>query len=56
MVVDDLHWADPSTIELLGRLIQRSSDVPLLLVLTLRPDFVPPWGAAEHVHTLISTR
>jgi class 3 adenylate cyclase len=52
MVVDDLHWVDPSTIELLGRLLERSSDVPLLLLLTFRPDFVPPWPAAEHVHTL----
>ena len=52
MVLEDLHWADPSTIELLGRLLQASSDVPLLLLLTLRPDFVPPWGEAEQVHML----
>jgi hypothetical protein len=52
MVLEDLHWADPSTLELLGRLIQSSSDVPLLLLLTLRPDFTPLWAGAEHIHTL----
>jgi len=60
MVVEDLHWADPSTIELLTLLLKSSSDVPLLLLLTLRPDFLtvaPPvmvaeWSSAEHVHTL----
>ena len=51
MVMEDLHWADPSTIELLGLLASRCSDVPLLLVFTFRPDFVPPWSGPG-VHTL----
>jgi class 3 adenylate cyclase len=52
MVMEDLHWADPSTIELLGLLASRCNDVPLLLVFTFRPDFVPPWPQGASVHTL----
>ena len=42
MLMEDVHWADPSTVDLLNRLFQRCSDVPLLLLLTMRPDGVPP--------------
>jgi class 3 adenylate cyclase len=52
MVMEDLHWADPSTIELLGLLATRCRDVPLLLLFTFRPDFVPPWQNLAGVHTL----
>jgi TOMM system kinase/cyclase fusion protein len=44
LVAEDLHWIDPSTLELLGMLIEQTSAVPLLLVLTFRPEFRPPWG------------
>ncbi len=43
IVVEDLHWADPSTLELLGRLQQCLREAPLLLVLSARPEFRPPW-------------
>jgi len=43
LVVEDLHWADPSTLELLGRLVAASAGARLLLLLTHRPHFAPPW-------------
>jgi class 3 adenylate cyclase/tetratricopeptide (TPR) repeat protein len=42
-VVEDLHWADPSTLELLGRLVDRVPGRRVFLLLTARPDFVEPW-------------
>ncbi len=44
LVVEDLHWADPSTLELLGMLVDTSSEAPLLLLLTARPQFRSPWS------------
>lgn len=45
VVVEDLHWADPSTLELLTHFIAQSRQVPLLLVMTARSGFQPPWPA-----------
>lgn len=42
MIFEDLHWADPSTLEMLGLLIEQAATTSLLLVLTFRPDFTPP--------------
>jgi class 3 adenylate cyclase/predicted ATPase len=43
MVFEDLHWVDPSTREFLDRLIKRVPELPVLLVMTCRPDFEPRW-------------
>jgi class 3 adenylate cyclase/tetratricopeptide (TPR) repeat protein len=43
LVVEDLHWADPTTVELLGRIVKKLPSLPVLCVLTFRPDFEPPW-------------
>jgi class 3 adenylate cyclase/tetratricopeptide (TPR) repeat protein len=43
LVVEDLHWADPTTVELLGRISASLSGAPVLCVLTFRRDFEPPW-------------
>ncbi len=48
-VFEDLHWADPSTVELIGLIIEQAPTVPLLLVLTFRPEFVPPWPHRSQV-------
>jgi DNA-binding winged helix-turn-helix (wHTH) protein/class 3 adenylate cyclase/tetratricopeptide (TPR) repeat protein len=40
---EDLHWADPSTIEFLGLLIEHGQWYPMLIVATHRPEFVSPW-------------
>lgn len=44
LLVEDLHWLDPSSLALLGRLIEELRDNRILVLLTARPDFVPPWG------------
>jgi len=44
LVAEDLHWMDPSTIELLGLLAQRGEKARLLLLLTFRPSFTSPWN------------
>jgi predicted ATPase/class 3 adenylate cyclase len=44
LVVEDLHWIDASTRELLGMLLERIIEVPILVVLTFRPEFVPTWA------------
>ena len=43
VVLEDLHWADPSTLDLPGILWARSSGQPLLVLLTARPEFQAPW-------------
>ncbi len=43
LLVEDLHLADASTVELLGRLIEAITDARVLLLLTFRPGFEPPW-------------
>jgi predicted ATPase/class 3 adenylate cyclase len=53
MVVEDLHWIDASTRELLDQLIDRMSDFPILLVLTYRLEFEPQW--IGHGHTSVIT-
>lgn len=47
--MEDLHWSDPSTLELLDLLIRQGPTIPLLMVLTCRAEFEPPWGRPSHV-------
>jgi class 3 adenylate cyclase/predicted ATPase/DNA polymerase III delta prime subunit len=46
---EDLHWVDPSTRELLGLMVDRARRLPVLVIMTFRPDFVPPWTRRTHV-------
>ena len=55
-VWEDLHWADPSTLELLGLLLDQVSTARLLLILTCRPEFRPPWPLRSNVTQLTLTR
>ena len=55
-VWEDLHWADPSTLELLGLLLEHVPTARLLLVLTMRPEFPPPWTSRSHLTPLTLTR
>ncbi|HET9714617.1 MAG TPA: adenylate/guanylate cyclase domain-containing protein [Pseudolabrys sp.] len=52
-VWEDLHWADPTTIELLKLCIEQSPTVPMMSVLTYRSDFAVPWTMRSHM-TLIT--
>ena len=47
--VEDLHWADPSTLELLGLLIDQAPSFRVLVLLTFRPEFTPPWTMRAHM-------
>jgi class 3 adenylate cyclase len=41
---EDVHWVDPSTLELLDLLVERVRSLPVLALLTYRPEFRPPWS------------
>ena len=53
---EDLHWADPSTLELLGLFLDQAPTARLLLVLTARPAFRLPWAPRSYVTPLTLTR
>jgi class 3 adenylate cyclase len=53
LTIEDLHWVDPSTLELLQFLVEQSVSAPLLLLYTARPEFRPPWLLRAH-HTQIT--
>jgi class 3 adenylate cyclase/predicted ATPase len=55
-VFEDLHWADPTTLELLGLYIEQSPTVSILNVLTYRPEFVPPWSMRSHMTPITLNR
>jgi class 3 adenylate cyclase/tetratricopeptide (TPR) repeat protein len=49
LVVEDLHWADASTLEWLSLVIERVAAARMLAVCTFRPEFHPPWPMAAHL-------
>jgi class 3 adenylate cyclase/predicted ATPase len=56
LLMEDLHWLDPSTQELLGQLLERIPRENVLLLATYRPDYEPPWGAKSHLTPMLLTR
>jgi class 3 adenylate cyclase/tetratricopeptide (TPR) repeat protein len=52
LLVEDLHWCDASSLELLGRIIAQSATARVLLVATARPEFTPPWPPRSNLTTL----
>lgn len=50
LVAEDLHWADPSSLEVLRLLAEQGATLPVMLLCTARPEFKPPWPARSH-HT-----
>ena len=53
IAIEDLHWADPSTLELLQLLVEQGATARLLLLYTARPEFRAPWPPRAH-HTQIT--
>ena len=49
---EDVHWADPTMLELLELLVERVQAFPALLVITFRPEFAPRWTGHAHVTLL----
>jgi class 3 adenylate cyclase len=56
VVWEDLHWADPSTMEYLSLLLDQSRTSAILNLLTFRPECVPPWPSRSHMTPLTLTR
>ena len=56
MIFEDAHWADPTSLEAFGRAVDRIRALDVLLIITYRPEFEPPWTGQAHVTTLILNR
>ena len=52
IVLEDAHWSDPTTLELFERAVDRARHLTVLMVVTFRPEFVPPWAGRAHVAAL----
>jgi predicted ATPase len=55
-VWEDLHWADPSTLELLGLVIAQAPIACMLPLVTARPEFRPRWASRSHLTQLTLSR
>jgi class 3 adenylate cyclase/predicted ATPase len=56
MIFEDAHWVDPTSLEVLGRTVDRIKTLPALLIVTFRPDFTAPWVGQSHVTSLTLNR
>jgi len=56
MLFEDVHWIDPTSRELLDLTIERIRRLPVLLIITYRPEFSETWSGAAHVSTLLLNR
>jgi tetratricopeptide (TPR) repeat protein len=56
MAWEDLHWADPTTLETLGMLIEQTPTAALLVVATYRPELTPPWPQRSHMTPITLNR
>jgi predicted ATPase len=56
MIFEDVHWTDPTSLEVFGRVVDRIRTFRVLLILTFRPEFNPPWIGQPHVAALTINR
>ena len=56
MVFEDAHWSDPTSLEVLGRIVNRIPTLRVLLIVTFRPEFEPPWVGRPYVTALTINR
>src|ERR1700737_2050093 len=56
MVFEDAHWIDPPSRELLELTVERVRSLPVLLIVTFRPEFQPPWTGQPQVSVLTLNR
>src|SRR6202051_2490613 len=56
MIFEDAHWTDPTSLELFDRVVGRIPTLRVLLILTFRPEFEPPWIGRPHVTALTINR
>src|SRR5262249_24674976 len=55
-VFEDAHWMDPTSRELLDAMVERVRSLPVLLLITHRPEFAPPWAGHAHATTMVLNR
>ncbi len=56
MIFEDAHWTDPTSLEVFGRVVNGIAILPVLLIVTFRPEFDPPWIGQPHVTALTINR
>ena len=56
MIFEDVHWIDPTSLEVLGRTVDRLRTLGVLLIVTYRPEFEPPWIGRPYVTALTLNR
>jgi class 3 adenylate cyclase/predicted ATPase len=56
MVFEDVHWIDPTSLEAVGRMVDRLRTFGVLLIVTYRPEFEPPWVGRPYVTVLTLNR
>jgi predicted ATPase len=56
LIFEDAHWIDPTSLELLGLVVDRIKTLRMLLIVTFRPEFDPPWIGRPHVKFLTINR
>jgi predicted ATPase len=56
MIFEDVHWIDPTSLEALGRAVDRLRTLGVLLLVTFRPEFEPPWVGRPYVTALTLNR
>ena len=56
MIFEDAHWIDPTSLEGLSRMIERIRSTSVLLIVTFRTEFAPPWVGQAHVRSLTLSR
>jgi predicted ATPase len=56
MIFEDVHWIDPTSLEALGRTVDRIKTLPVLLIVTFRSEFDAPWVGQSHVTSLTLNR
>ena len=49
MIIEDIHWSDPTSLEAFGRVVDRVASHRVLLIVTFRPEFEPPWIGRPYV-------
>jgi predicted ATPase len=52
IVFEDVHWSDPTTLELLSRMVAAIAPLRVLAIVTYRPEFTHPWAGQSHVTCL----
>jgi predicted ATPase len=56
MIFEDAHWADPTSLELFDRIVDKIPAIRVLLIVTYRPEFEPAWIGRPHVTALTLNR